>query len=43
MVRKVSDKGIRIISEIEFAGRSDSAKKICITGRNGKTTTTSLI
>ena len=36
-------KGIRIISEIEFAGRYDSAKKICITGSNGKTTTTSLI
>ncbi len=32
-----------IISEIEFAGRYDSAKKICITGSNGKTTTTSLI
>ena len=37
------EKGIRIISEIEFAGRYDSAKKICITGSNGKTTTTSLI
>ena len=43
MVRKVTDKGIRIISEIEFAGRYDSAKKIYITGSNGKTTTTSLI
>ena len=43
MVRKVTEKGIRIISEIEFAGRYDSAKKICITGSNGKTTTTSLI
>ncbi len=43
MIRKVTDKGIRIISEIEFAGRYDSAKKICITGSNGKTTTTSLI
>ncbi|MBS7277915.1 MAG: UDP-N-acetylmuramoyl-L-alanine--D-glutamate ligase [Bacteroidales bacterium] len=43
MNRKVTDKGIRIISEIEFAGRYDSAKKICITGSNGKTTTTSLI
>lgn len=32
-----------IISEIEFAGRYDNAKKICITGSNGKTTTTSLI
>ena len=37
------EKGISIISEIEFAGRYDSAKKICITGSNGKTTTTSRI
>ncbi len=37
------EKGISIISEIEFAGRYDTAKKICITGSNGKTTTTSLI
>lgn len=43
MVQKIEDKGIRIISEIEFAGRYDSAKKVCITGSNGKTTTTSLI
>ena len=43
MVKKISDKGIGIISEIEFAGRYDSARKICITGSNGKTTTTSLI
>ena len=43
MVRKCEDRGIHIISEIEFAGRYDSAKKICITGSNGKTTTTSLI
>jgi len=43
MVKKIMDKGIHIISEIEFAGRYDSAKKICITGSNGKTTTTSLI
>jgi len=43
MVRKVMDKGIPVISEIEFAGRYDSAKKICITGSNGKTTTTTLI
>ncbi|MGN0202704.1 MAG: UDP-N-acetylmuramoyl-L-alanine--D-glutamate ligase [Candidatus Cryptobacteroides sp.] len=43
MVRKISERGIRIVSEIEFAGRYDSAKKICITGSNGKTTTTSLI
>lgn len=43
MVRKCEDRGIHIISEIEFAGRYDNAKKICITGSNGKTTTTSLI
>ena len=43
MVQKIEDKGIGIISEIEFAGRYDSAKKVCITGSNGKTTTTSLI
>ena len=43
MVRKAEEKGIHIISEIEFAARYDSAKKICITGSNGKTTTTSLI
>jgi len=43
MVRKLTDKGTPVISEIEFAGRYDTAKKICITGSNGKTTTTSLI
>ena len=43
MVQKIEDRGIGIISEIEFAGRYDDAKKICITGSNGKTTTTSLI
>ena len=43
MIRKAIEKGIHIISEIEFAGRYDTAKKICITGSNGKTTTTSLI
>ena len=43
MVEKIAAKGIGIISEIEFAGRYDKAKKICITGSNGKTTTTSLI
>ncbi len=43
MVRKLRDKGIHVISEIEFAARYDSAKKICITGSNGKTTTTSII
>ena len=43
MVQKIIEKGIGVISEIEFAGRYDSAKKVCITGSNGKTTTTSLI
>lgn len=43
VVKKIKDAGIKIISEIEFAGRYDSAKKVCITGSNGKTTTTSLI
>ena len=43
MIRKIEDKGISIISEIEFAGRYDNARKVCITGSNGKTTTTSLI
>ena len=43
MVQKLEERGIGIISEIEFAGRYDQAKKICITGSNGKTTTTSLI
>ena len=43
MVQKITEKGIGVISEIEFAGRYDSAKKVCITGSNGKTTTTSLV
>ena len=43
MVRKLAAQGTPIVSEIEFAGRYDTAKKICITGSNGKTTTTSLI
>ena len=43
MIQKIEANGIHIISEIEFAGRYDNAKKICITGSNGKTTTTSLI
>ena len=43
LVVKAVEKGIHIISEIEFAGRYDHARKICITGSNGKTTTTSLI
>ena len=43
MVRKVTEQGIHVISEIEFASRYDTARKICVTGSNGKTTTTSLI
>ena len=44
MVRKIREKGIPVISEIEFAARYKGvAKTICITGSNGKTTTTSLI
>ena len=43
MVQKLIAQGTRIISEIEFAGRYDKARKICVTGSNGKTTTTSLI
>ncbi len=43
MILKIKDAGIPIISEIEFAGRYTKAKMICITGSNGKTTTTSLI
>ncbi len=40
---KIAEAGIPVISEIEFAGRYTKAKMICITGSNGKTTTTSLI
>ena len=44
IVVKLREKGTPIISEIEFAGRYKGvAKTICITGSNGKTTTTSLI
>ncbi len=43
MVAKCKANGIPIISEIEFAGRYTTSKMICITGSNGKTTTTSLI
>ncbi|MBQ3765322.1 MAG: UDP-N-acetylmuramoyl-L-alanine--D-glutamate ligase [Bacteroidales bacterium] len=43
MVQKLRAQGTHIVSEIEFASRYDSAKKICVTGSNGKTTTTSLI
>lgn len=43
IVQKLMAQGTHIISEIEFAGRYTHAKMICITGSNGKTTTTSLI
>ncbi len=43
IIQIIRKNDIRIISEIEFAGRHTRAKKICITGSNGKTTTTSLI
>ena len=43
MVKAVREKGIPVISEIEFAARYTDAKMICITGSNGKTTTTSWI
>ena len=43
MIKKLHALGIPIISEIEFAGRYTQAKMICITGSNGKTTTTMLV
>jgi len=43
MVKALIGQGTPIISEIEFAARYTDAKMICITGSNGKTTTTSLI
>ena len=43
VVQALREKNIPIISEIEFAGRYTQAKCICITGTNGKTTTTLLI
>jgi UDP-N-acetylmuramoylalanine--D-glutamate ligase len=42
LVQKAKAKNIPVISEIEFAGRHTKAKTICITGSNGKTTTTLL-
>ena len=42
LIRELHELGIPVISEIEFAGRYTKAKKICITGSNGKTTTTLL-
>ncbi len=43
VVEDVTQMGIPVISDIEFAARYTPAKKICITGSNGKTTTASLI
>lgn len=43
IIQKLMTQGTHIISEIEFAGRYTHSKMICITGSNGKTTTTSLI
>jgi len=42
IIKKIKEKGIPVISEIEFAGRYTNAKIVGITGSNGKTTTTSL-
>ncbi|HJV76748.1 MAG TPA: UDP-N-acetylmuramoyl-L-alanine--D-glutamate ligase [Paludibacter sp.] len=43
LIKKLQAQGTSIISEIEFAGRYTQAKMICITGSNGKTTTTMLV
>lgn len=43
IIKKLKQLGTPIISEIEFAGRYTGAKMICITGSNGKTTTTMLV
>jgi len=43
IIVKAKEKGIKIISEIEFASRYTNAKLIAVTGSNGKTTTTLLI
>jgi UDP-N-acetylmuramoylalanine--D-glutamate ligase len=43
IIVSIRDKGIPLISEIEFAGRYASGIKICVTGSNGKTTVTNLI
>jgi UDP-N-acetylmuramoylalanine--D-glutamate ligase len=42
IIKKIKEKGIKIVSEIEFGGYYSKAKTICITGSNGKTTTTML-
>jgi UDP-N-acetylmuramoylalanine--D-glutamate ligase len=43
IVTKLHERGIPVISEIEFAGRYATGTKICVTGSNGKTTVTNLI
>ena len=43
IILKIKSSGIPIISEIEFASNYSNSFKICITGTNGKTTTTKLI
>jgi UDP-N-acetylmuramoylalanine--D-glutamate ligase len=43
ILKEIREKGIPVISEIEFAARYTRAPKICVTGSNGKTTTTLLI
>jgi UDP-N-acetylmuramoylalanine--D-glutamate ligase len=43
VISRIREKGIPVISEIEFAGRYAEGIKICITGSNGKTTVTNLI
>jgi len=43
IIRKARAENIAVISEIEFAGKHTSGTKICVTGSNGKTTTTLLI
>lgn len=42
LIKELKAKGVSVISEIEFAGRFTNAIKICVTGSNGKTTTTLL-
>ena len=43
IIKTIKENGIPVISEIEFASRFTKARMICVTGSNGKTTTTNLI
>lgn len=43
IVVRLREKGIPLLADIEFAARYTAARMLCITGSNGKTTTTSLI